>query len=152
MIQQNLLQSNVFAFYLTSLDDENKFNTKSDLTFGYYDQTKFQGDIHWNDIMFQYMFGVKLDDIKVNGVNLNICEGKDECLITFDSGTSLMSVPSFAFKKMIKNHIPTAHSGVECNSKNDFGDFTFVINGKDYNLTPDEWMFDPQQMNLAQTE
>jgi hypothetical protein len=25
-----------------------------------------------------------------------------------------------------------------------------VIGGKDYNLTPDEWMFDPQQLNLAQ--
>lgn len=25
-----------------------------------------------------------------------------------------------------------------------------MIGGKDYNLTPDEWMFDPQQLNLAQ--
>jgi len=52
MIQQHLLQSNVFSFYLTGLEDERKFGIKSDLTFGYYDKTKFDGDIHWNDILF----------------------------------------------------------------------------------------------------
>ena len=121
------------------------------MTFGYFDQTKFNGDIHWNDISFQYMFGVKLDDVKVNGKNLNICSGKSNgCLITFDSGTSLMSVPTFAFHSMAEQKVPTAHTFVECQNKAQFGDFTFVIGGKDYNLTPDEWMFDPQQLNLAQ--
>ena len=98
MMQQHLLQSNVFSFYLTGLEDEHKYGVKSDLTFGYYDKTKFDGDIHWNDILFQYMFGVRLDDIKVNGKSLNICQARPQgCLITFDSGTSLMSVPTYAF-------------------------------------------------------
>merc|ERR1712185_173103 len=42
------------------------------------------------------MYGVKLDDLKVNGKSTGVCETGKECLITFDSGTSLMSVPSFA--------------------------------------------------------
>lgn len=67
MMNQKLLQSNVFAFYLTARDDEERSGAKSDLTFGYYDKTKFNGNIHWNDILFQYMFGVKLDDVKFNG-------------------------------------------------------------------------------------
>ena len=46
--------------------------------------------------------------------------------------------------------MPTAHTFVECDNKAQFGDFTLVIGGKDYNLTPDEWMFDPQSLNLAQ--
>ena len=71
-------------------------------------------------------------------------------MITFDSGTSLMSVPTFAFNSMAKQKVPTAHTFVECENKAQFGDFTLVIGGKDYNLTPDEWMFDPQQLNLAQ--
>lgn len=114
------------------------------MSFGYYDKAKYTGDIHWNDIKFKYMFGVQLDDIKVNGKNLNICSNRPEgCLITFDSGTSLMSVPSFAHQFLIDNKIPTAHSYVECENKNQFGDFTLVINGKDYPLSPDEWMFEP---------
>ena len=97
------------------------------------------------------MFGVQLDDIKINGKNLNICEGKIEgCLITFDSGTSLMSVPNFAFASLVQQKIPTSNTFVECDNKNEFGDFTLVINGVDYPLTPDEWMFDPQYINLAQ--
>ena len=100
MINQKLLNQNVFSFYLTSVEDEKKYGVQSDLTFGYLDKTKFDGDIHWNDILFQYMFGVKLDDIKVNGKSLNICNQK-QCLITFDSGTSLGSVPVKAAEHII---------------------------------------------------
>jgi hypothetical protein len=46
-----LLKSNVFAFYLTSKQDE-AAGKKSDLTFGYYDKSKFGGNIHWNDVLF----------------------------------------------------------------------------------------------------
>jgi len=121
------------------------------LTFGYYDKSKFTGDIHWNDIKLKYMFGVQLDDIKVNGKALNICASKPKgCMITFDSGTSLMSMPGFASHAFKKAGLPTATNLVECQSKNDFGDLTFVINGKDYPLTPDEWMFDPKSLSLAQ--
>ena len=96
MINQHLLKSNMFAFYLTNADEESK-GLKADLQIGYYDKAKFTGDIHWNDIKLKYMFGVQLDDIKVNGKALNICEGgKHDCLITFDSGTSLSSVPNYA--------------------------------------------------------
>ena len=52
MINQKLLTANMFAFYLTSMQDERTANLKSDLTFGYYDKTKFKGDIHWNPILF----------------------------------------------------------------------------------------------------
>lgn len=67
---------------------------KSDLTIGYFDTAKYKGKIEWHPIQFKYMFGVKLDDVKVNGVPQNICKGrKEQCLITFDSGTTLMSFP-----------------------------------------------------------
>jgi hypothetical protein len=73
----------------------------SDLTFGYYDKSKFKGDLKWYPIEYQYMFGVKMDDIKVNGVSTGVCKDRAEnCLITFDSGTSLMSIPSFAAAKL----------------------------------------------------
>ena len=67
---------------------------KSDLTFGYYDKEKFKGDMHWNDVLYKYMYGVKLDDIKFNGKSTGVCskrnDGDEPCLITFDSGTSLI--------------------------------------------------------------
>jgi hypothetical protein len=48
------------------------------------------------------MFGVKLDDIKVGGKSLAMCADKKEgCMITFDSGTSLMSMPTWAAQKLM---------------------------------------------------
>lgn len=40
MMRQNLLKNNVFAFYLTSKQNE-LLGLKSDLTLGYYDRAKF---------------------------------------------------------------------------------------------------------------
>jgi len=101
MINQKLLKTNVFAFYFTSKQAEQAGMT-SDLTFGYYDKSKFKGDVDWHPVQYKYMFGVKLDDVKVGGKELNMCEGKSEgCMITFDSGTSLMSFPTWATQKMM---------------------------------------------------
>ena len=114
----------------------------SDMTMGYYDKTKFTGEIDWHPIQYKYMFGVKLDDVKVGGKALNMCEGRKEgCMITFDSGTSLMSFPTWAAQKMMAQKLPTANFVVPCKSHTDFGDMALVINGKDYLLSNEEWMF-----------
>jgi hypothetical protein len=81
---------------MTTEDQENK-GIKSDLTIGYYDKSKFKGDLTWHPVKYKYMYGIKLDDIKYKGKRLNICDSlpkKSQCLITVDSGTSLMSVPT----------------------------------------------------------
>jgi cathepsin D len=63
---QSLLKNNIFSFYVGS---------NPEMTMGYYDKSKFKGDIHWNPVEFKYMYGIKLDDIKVNGKRLGVCEG-----------------------------------------------------------------------------
>lgn len=100
MIDQKLLVSNIFAFYLTD-KTQYKQGILSDLTLGYYDKTKYTGDLNWNDVLYKYMYGVKLDDVKVNGKSTGVCQGI-KCLITFDSGTSLMSFPRFAEEQINK--------------------------------------------------
>jgi cathepsin D len=148
MINQKLLKHNMFAFYLTSKQADN-MGMLSDLTFGYYDTAKFKNDIHWNDIKFKYMFGVKLDDVKFNGKSAGLCDSR-ECLITFDSGTSLMSMPTFATKMLAAAKIPTSSNVTPCSSAQQFGDMTLVIGGKDYTLSNEEWMFPAQQIQLSQ--
>ena len=48
MMGQKLLKDNLFAFFLTIKNEE----MESDLTFGYYDKTKFTGDIKWHPVEF----------------------------------------------------------------------------------------------------
>lgn len=67
----------------------------SELLFGAYDTSKFVGDITYHKVIDKLFWSLKLDDIKYNGKNLNICKDKD-CLITPDSGTSLITAPGWA--------------------------------------------------------
>ena len=97
---------------MTSMAEEAR-GLRPDLTLGYYDKAKFTGKVDWHDVKLKYMFGIKLDDIKVGGKPLNICQGhRFECLITMDSGTSLGSVPPYAFDKLVKAGVPTASNPV----------------------------------------
>jgi hypothetical protein len=46
------------------------------------------------------MYGLKLDDIKINGKSLGFCGPngkKSDCLVTVDSGTTMMAMPGWAF-------------------------------------------------------
>lgn len=103
------------------------------MTFGYYDKTKFSGDIDWHPVDYKYMYGVPFDDILVNGKSVGVCKDRSEkCLMTFDSGTSLMSIPKFAAKRFVENGLPVASLAKKCSSEKDFGEMTLLIGGKKY--------------------
>ena len=55
-----MLQKNVFAFYMSLCKEE-----KSELVFGWYDETKFSGVMKWHPVVYKYFWALKLDDIKV---------------------------------------------------------------------------------------
>jgi saccharopepsin len=113
----------------------------SELTFGYYDKSKYTGDMVWHPILHKLMFGIALDDIKVNGKSMHICgkPGQSQCLLTVDSGTSEMTMPSWAIKKVI-GKMPLKNNAMKCNNVTQFGDLTFVINGFEYTLPNDDWV------------
>lgn len=115
MIQQKLLQDNLFAFYLTSKMDEEMDGLDSELTFGYYDKSKYTGDMVWHPVLHKLMFGIELNDIKINGKSLHLCDtvGQPVCLITVDSGTSEMTMPSWALKKAI-GRMPLKNNPTKC--------------------------------------
>jgi len=100
---------------LTSKSDEELEGLDSELTFGYYDKSKYTGDMVWHPILHKLMFGIALDDIKVNGVAMNICNqsAQVQCLITVDSGTSELTMPSWAIKK-VKGRMPLKNSAMRC--------------------------------------
>lgn len=62
-------------------------------------------------------------------------------MITFDSGTSLMSFPKFAEQKINDQLIPSYDQKMKCDGTAQYGELTFVIGGKDYPLPNEDWMF-----------
>ena len=114
MMEQDLLQNNLFAFYLTMVSQD----AQSELTFGYYDSKKFTGEMRWHPVRFKYMFGLQLDDILVNGKSLGFCGPngiKQDCLLTVDSGTTMMSMPGWAYNQLPKD-IPRVDRASPCES------------------------------------
>jgi cathepsin D len=152
LIQQKSLQSNVFAFFMSyEKEEDKKPHYKPELTLGYYDLAKIKGTIDWHPVLLKYMFGVKLDDIKVNGKPLNVCSRlmkPDACMLTIDSGSTTGMVPIAAIPAFTENLVPIANTMAECNGVQDIGSITWVINGHDYTLNADEWLME-QEIDFA---
>ncbi len=110
---------------------------ESELLFGKYDPAKFIGEIQWHPVVDKLFWSLKLDDIKYNGVPLNICKGRaGGCMMTPDSGTSLLTTPSWALP-MLEAVLPQEEN---CNNKHKFGSLTFVIDGIDYDVPSHHFM------------
>lgn len=76
IMEHKYLKDNIFAFYLTSNANSLK-GFKSDITFGYYDKAKYEGNIYWSPVKVQYMYGLQLDDILVGGKSFGACKKVD---------------------------------------------------------------------------
>ena len=142
LMQTKSLTKNLFAFYMVD-ELEEKYGLKSSLTFGFYDTKKFKGEIQWHPILFKYMFGLKLDGIKVNGKPVDLGCGEKQCLVTVDSGTSHLGVPGWAYERL-KGKLPLRSHGMPCAASEEFGDLTYIINGKDYPIPNHSWTFEPE--------
>jgi len=100
LMQQHQLTKNMFAFYMVN-DMEEKHGIKSEMTLGFFDRKKFTGEMEWHPVLMKYMYAMKLDGIKVNGKHLDLgCQKEKKCLVTVDSGTSHLAVPTWAYKQL----------------------------------------------------
>lgn len=60
MIKDQILKKNIFAFYLSLFENE-----QSELTFGYYDDSKFSGKLRKHEVRDKLFWALKLTNIKV---------------------------------------------------------------------------------------
>jgi hypothetical protein len=109
----------------------------SELLFGRFDPEKFIGDIQWHPVVDKLFWSLRLDDIKYNGIPLNICRGRYEgCMMTPDSGTSLLTAPTWAME-ILEEIMPQEEN---CSNIHKFGTLTYVIDGIDYDLPSHHFM------------
>lgn len=143
LVAQGQLSKRLFAFYMASSFEEKVLGLKSEMTLGYYDKSKLEGEIQWNPVLFKYMYAVKLDGVKINGTALDLGCDKRECLVSVDTGTSYLVFPSFAIAKS-KQVMPSKQGTLPCDSGADFGSISFIINGQEYPIPNSDWMFDAE--------
>lgn len=66
---------------------------------------------------------------------MNICSDR-ECMMTPDSGTSLLTAPGWALERM-KKFLPKEEG---CHDDLHFGNITYVIDGIDYDVPSNHFM------------
>ncbi|KAG7384839.1 GPN-loop GTPase 2 [Phytophthora pseudosyringae] len=129
MVQQGLLDEPVFAFYLGDQKD-------GELTFGGTDKAHYKGELEYVDVTSATYWSVKLDAVEAKGEKLT-----DVSKAIVDSGTSLIAGPKDQVAKLAK--LVGAHRFImgeyliSCSAA--APDISFVLNGKSYTLTKDEY-------------
>jgi hypothetical protein len=89
------------------------------LTLGGYDSERITDEITWHPVLGRMYWSISLDDILINGKSMGICKNAAtpiECRVTPDSGTTMMTMPSWAYTKFSNMlYYPiTSSSGYPC--------------------------------------
>jgi len=134
IMEEEILKDNLFAFFMSM----NPAEEESDLTLGYYDKNHYTGKMNWHDVRDKLFFSLSLEDIKLNGESLGICNGEKKCLMTPDSGTSAMTMPTWAFDEF-KSKVDAPGPCAE-GAEFEGGDLTLTIDGIDYPIASNHWM------------
>jgi len=128
IMKSELLEQNIITFYYSLNPKED-----SQLTFGYLDYSKFEGDVHWvplvTDLLMYWL--IEIEDVRLGTMSLGVCNPK--CHAAVDTGTSLLSAPS--------SHLDLIFSYMQdCSRYFEFPDIVLVINGEEYSIPPKDYV------------
>lgn len=122
-IEQGAVEKPMFAFYLGD-------NADGELTFGGYDDTKFEGDLSWVALSDATYWRINTDGVKIGLFST----GPSDAIV--DSGTSLITGPSkdiLAIALVIgAKPTITGQYTIDCEKVDDIPEITWTIDGKDY--------------------
>ncbi|KAM9854918.1 gastricsin-like [Aulostomus maculatus] len=137
MISQNLLSSNMFAFYLTGEEQEG-----SELTFGGMDNTKYQGQINWTPVTAETYWQIGVEGFQINGQETGWCS--QGCQAIVDTGTSTLTAPgqflSDIAQAMGAREVSYGTFAVDCSTVSNLPTLTFVISGVSFSLPPSAYI------------
>lgn len=139
MMNRQVLDSNVFTTYYY------KDEIHSDLHFGGVNKNYYVGDLNYVDVQKRYHWNIKIDDIKINGNPLNLCEKTHGCQGLVDTGTNLNTFESEEYSAILK-HFTNSRAGYDCSQTAGLPTITYVIGGIDYTFSPSEYMVKEYKM------
>ena len=71
------------------------------MVFGYIDESRYSGELEWHPVISKEFWDIQLDEILLDGISLGICSPPNKCTMTPDSGTTFMTMPSWALTQFI---------------------------------------------------
>ncbi|XP_059916141.1 gastricsin-like [Gadus macrocephalus] len=137
MMSDNLLQSNIFAFYLSRGGAQG-----SELTLGDVDNNRYQGSIYWTPVTSESYWQIGIQGFQINGRSTGVCS--QGCQAIVDTGTSTLTAPGH-YIGVIMQSIGAQRSQygqymVACSSVNNLPTLSFVISGVALPLPPSAYI------------
>ncbi|XP_072743884.1 uncharacterized protein [Anoplolepis gracilipes] len=134
MIKQGLVEEPVFSFYLNR---DPSAPTGGELLLGGSNPEHYVGQLTYLPVTQKGYWQLDMDSVQV-GNDLTVCKGG--CQAIADTGTSLIVGPPYDIS-LINQLIGTDQNGeVDCNSLGQLPDMNFVLSGKAFKLTPNDYI------------
>lgn len=128
---------------LTKSKNQDENNTSSEksksesyLILGGWDESLFQGDLHFHPVVRKSWWTLSLQKVLLDGHDSNLCNSSIDCQIIMDSGASLMATPPQLFTEFID----LVGSDKFCGDLSRYPRITFVIDGREYDIDPFEYI------------
>jgi len=136
IINQGLIDEPVFAFYLSSADDEGD----SEVVFGGVDEDHYKGELITLPVKRKAYWEVDLEAI-IFGDNTAVLEDTGAIL---DTGTSLIVLPS-TLSDLLNSAIGAKKDfggsyKVDCNKRDSLPDLTFTLSGYNFTITSNDYI------------
>ncbi|XP_068458764.1 gastricsin-like [Clinocottus analis] len=148
MINQNLLNANIFAFYLSRDGQQG-----SVLTFGGVDNSMYQGQISWTPVTSETYWQIGVDGFEINGQETGWCS--QGCQSIVDTGTSTLTAPSQLLGNIMQSIGAQQNQYglymVDCSQINNLPTLSFVISGVSFPLPPSAYINQYCSVGIAPT-
>ncbi|XP_041083914.1 gastricsin-like isoform X1 [Polyodon spathula] len=133
MMQNNMLNANIFAFFLSRNEAQG-----SEMTFGGVDQSRYTGDIYWTDVTNEMYWQIEINGFSINNQETGWCQ--EGCQSIVDTGTSLLGCPH-QYLGYLQQYIGAQadENGdyiIDCNNLANMPTISFNINGVNFPLPP----------------
>ena len=138
MVDQNLLDEPVFAFYLTDTSGE------SEITFGGVDKSHYSGQITKIPLRRKAYWEVSLDAINFFEESAEF----DDTGVILDTGTSLIVLPTILAELL--NKAIGAKKGfqgqytIDCDNRESLPDLSFTLSGYNFTLSAHDYILEVQ--------
>lgn len=149
MIDQKLVPEPMFSFWLNRQPDDQQLG--GEIILGGVDKQRFEGELTYVNVSHETYWQFGMDSIELikesNGTEIlaSVCEGG--CQAIADTGTSLIAGPSAEVRELAMKlgAIPLGAQWVfaSCNLDG-LPNLVFTINGKQFELTPSEYVLQMQ--------
>ncbi|KAM6185113.1 gastricsin [Rhynchocyon petersi] len=139
MLQENVLTSPVFSFYLSNQQGSQNGGA---VIFGGVDNSLYTGQIYWAPVTQELYWQIGIEEFLIGGQASGWCS--QGCQAIVDTGTSLLTVPQDYLGTLLQDigaqETEYGEYVVNCNSVQSLPTLTFIINGVQFPLPPSAYI------------